>query len=880
MSLQSPLRRLFLILGVLAAVASGATAIAQEAPFAIAIDTLEDVPLGSSISIPVMKLSGADPIFGFDFLIRYDPFVLTFSGATPGPVFDIPGGNEWESFSFSADSGGSPGGLVHAVAVADIANGAHHPGDYHLADSAVLFTLEFTVTLDSTYECNDDPILFYWTDCGDNMLALDSLGSSLGISSRVYERFAGFVQDITNPTYGFPGSYGAPDSCLSIPGLSRQIDFYGGSVNTHCSDVIDNTGDINCNGLAYEIADFVMFTNYFIYGPSAFDNHLACSQQASDVNFDGNELQWEDLIYVYRVIEGDAYPAPGPFPLDTAAVTFTQDDDAKTVTLDYPDSLAGLLLVFNGEITPTININPEGYISDYLLEGGRTIVLIMPDASEYPLPSQFVVDGPILTYTGSALLSEAHAADFNDRVFHARILSSGGDVTVPFAFDIGEIPNTAPGNIIQIPVVKTNGSEAMSGFDFLIGYDPYGLLITDVSPGAIFGIYGDYQWEYFNYRFGPFDCTGDCPSGLVRVIGLAETADGSHHPLQTNIPDGTTLFSLFGTVTADQTYSGLFIPASFFWIDCGDNGVAFGAIGDSLALSDHVYSVDGSEITDPEYGLPGYYGAPGSCFDNGANPPLRFADFKNGGVHITHRDSMELVLTFDTVSANLGDTAVYVDVHLSNPHDSIAGFELTVMTNQPNIIAFGASPEDTTAFSVENTLIEDWEFVAQGPLMGGDQQVKIVGLADMPPVSINPIAIPPGFNGLLCRLIVHVYDTLPALIEDSTVILHFSKLLTQTDFSDPQGNLVGVVDGAYDSSTVMFGFGSINILVPLDGDANGDGAVDVADAVYLISYIFKSGTAPEPLENGDANCDGEVDIADAVYLITYIFKSGSPPCSP
>jgi hypothetical protein len=59
------------------------------------------------------------------------------------------------------------------------------------------------------------------------------------------------------------------------------------------------------------------------------------------------------------------------------------------------------------------------------------------------------------------------------------------------------------------------------------------------------------------------------------------------------------------------------------------------------------------------------------------------------------------------------------------------------------------------------------------------------------------------------------------------------------------------------------------------GDANGDGSVDISDAVYLIAYIFSGGSAPE--EGGDANCDGGVDISDAVYLIAYIFSGGAAP---
>ncbi|MCX6832366.1 MAG: dockerin type I repeat-containing protein [candidate division Zixibacteria bacterium] len=62
------------------------------------------------------------------------------------------------------------------------------------------------------------------------------------------------------------------------------------------------------------------------------------------------------------------------------------------------------------------------------------------------------------------------------------------------------------------------------------------------------------------------------------------------------------------------------------------------------------------------------------------------------------------------------------------------------------------------------------------------------------------------------------------------------------------------------------------------GDANDDGNIDISDAVFLISYIFSGGLAPDPLAAGDANCDGGVDISDAVFLISYIFSGGLAPC--
>jgi len=61
------------------------------------------------------------------------------------------------------------------------------------------------------------------------------------------------------------------------------------------------------------------------------------------------------------------------------------------------------------------------------------------------------------------------------------------------------------------------------------------------------------------------------------------------------------------------------------------------------------------------------------------------------------------------------------------------------------------------------------------------------------------------------------------------------------------------------------------------GDANRDAQVTVADVVYIVNYLFRSGPAPDPVLIGDVDCDCRVTVSDAVHLINYLFKDGPPP---
>ena len=295
----------------------------------------------------------ANKMGGYDFLIRYDASILTFTSATPGQLLvDC----DWEYFTYRFGANGNcgpsacPSGIVRIVAIAETNNGDDHPlcfvGDPELA------VLHFMVSNDLTFECMFVPIYFYWYDCGDNTVSSVS-GDTLWVSRHVY--------NWGNPVpiemeADFPTMYGANSSCdVALedgkPDPLRFLDLFNGGIKIPCSEEIDARGDINLNELAYEIADAVLFSNYFVYGLGVFDVMLEGQIAASDVNADGIALSVADLVYLIRVVVGDALPYP---------------KEVVTVNANYSHAHSGLMTVNNARIGAA-NVIVEGNATPELL---------------------------------------------------------------------------------------------------------------------------------------------------------------------------------------------------------------------------------------------------------------------------------------------------------------------------------------------------------------------------------------------------------------------------------------------------------------------------------------------------------------------------------
>ncbi len=81
-----------------------------------------------------------------------------------------------------------------------------------------------------------------------------------------------------------------------------------------------------------------------------------------------------------------------------------------------------------------------------------------------------------------------------------------------------------------------------------------------------------------------------------------------------------------------------------------------------------------------------------------------------------------------------------------------------------------------------------------------------------------------------------------------------------------------------------YGWGIPDILAAIQysfhmtGDVTGDEYITLADAVFVINYLYRNGPAPSPLFLGDVDCDDAVDAGDVIYLLNYLYKEGAEPC--
>lgn len=286
---------------------------------------------GQQVVVPVNIDSVAGPIGGFDFLICYDQSVLTFLYAGSAEALD-----GWEYFTYrygpNGNCGGAcPAGYVRLVAIANLNNGVQPPESVYYPIGSVA-ELTFQVSPDRNLINQCVPINFCWVDCGDNTMSSRSGDTTWVDHLMIVDTCQSNAK--TNPIPGI--CYSTGYVCIMEPP--------------------DDRGDINLNGIANEVGDAVLFTNYFIYGSSVWDPAWTEVQiLATDINDDGIVLTVADLIYLIRIITGDEQPFPpgtgtgspklSPYANPGSAIV-SVGDDGVTVSTSSPVEIGGALLIF------------------------------------------------------------------------------------------------------------------------------------------------------------------------------------------------------------------------------------------------------------------------------------------------------------------------------------------------------------------------------------------------------------------------------------------------------------------------------------------------------------------------------------------------------
>ena len=63
------------------------------------------------------------------------------------------------------------------------------------------------------------------------------------------------------------------------------------------------------------------------------------------------------------------------------------------------------------------------------------------------------------------------------------------------------------------------------------------------------------------------------------------------------------------------------------------------------------------------------------------------------------------------------------------------------------------------------------------------------------------------------------------------------------------------------------------------GDANGDGRINVSDAISILSALIENAD-DSCLASRDVNADRKIELTDAIHLLAYLFQSGAAPEEP
>ncbi len=210
----------------------------------------------------------------------------------------------------------------------------------------------------------------------------------------------------------------------------------------------DDRGDINLNGIANEVADAVLFTNYFIFGPSVWDPIYYENQWlATDVNDDGSTRTVADLVYLIRIITGDAEPFPrsgegGRLSINDVVSLETRYDNGELVLIsDSPVEVGGLFVRLEGAVgslgEPRYGDDVVELTPRYRVGDDESRLLIAPMKLGAAIPAGRVELARFAVTTPNAIkIAEADAASYQG--YPLAVALASGAPGIPQLFELAQ----------------------------------------------------------------------------------------------------------------------------------------------------------------------------------------------------------------------------------------------------------------------------------------------------------------------------------------------------------------------------------------------------------------------------------------------------------
>ena len=213
----------------------------------------------------------------------------------------------------------------------------------------------------------------------------------------------------------------------------------------------------------------------------------------------------------------------------------------------------------------------------------------------------------------------------------------------------------------------------------------------------------------------------------------------------------------------------------------------------------------------------------------------------------------------------------------------------------PTFVANIASPTLGTVFGIDaaigfagTLLIND--------ISGSAHVSDYFGAALIPPTPLAPaVGASFGISHLGGVYSAHSTQTISAAgtVVDSLFLTDLSTGAPVDNVGvllSPSGNgSFGIDYGALTAAganTLYYGDQATNSIVHttiqrtfIRGDANADGVVNVADAIFMLLFKFVGGPPPPCSDAGDANDDGACNISDVLALLNTLF-AGAPIPAP